>query len=123
MKRQVQVGDFIKYILDPKDTEGPYGLVFRIEPCWMNNGQAVWFGDKKHCQKYGRNYYEYSISGILYSNANKDCKIVSKPPKRILKRAENALNWIREHESNYYNYRGFTNLDLIEVLAKIKKLL
>jgi len=128
MKR-IQVGSFIKYILDPSDVNGLYGLVFRTFTKAESGiqGQAVWFHEKRHWKKYyskawnGR-FTNYSISGIVYNRRKKDCKLVAKPPKKVLKRARKALLYVLDQERAYIEPGKFTNLDMIEILAKVKNL-
>jgi|SRR5579863_5546713 len=120
--RALRIGDIIKYTEDPHNVEGPYALVFRA-PAPMSNGQVVWFGEKRHCFKYNIPYYKYSISGTLYAGPRKDCKIVYRIPKKIKKRVNEALQYVVKSEANYYESSKFTNLDMIEVLAKFKKLI
>jgi hypothetical protein len=124
--RKLRLGDIVRYTGNPKDTEGLYALVFRVfysTAILFGGAQAVWFGEKEHCLKYGVDYKKYSISGIQYSKNNSDCKIVSKIPKRIKKRVGEALQYVVKRESEYYDSNKFTNLDMVEVLAKFKKLL
>jgi len=119
MKRQPQIGDFVKYTWSPKHVEGLYGLVFRkeLEDSAINDGQVVWFGEKTHCQKHKLTYKEFSISGILYKENRKDCRVVI-APKKILKRIQGALNFVAKEE-----YPRIDNLTYIELLAKSKGLI
>lgn len=116
--RKIKIGDFVQYTKDPKDVIGCYGLVFRMLNfrSWISNFQVVWFGEK---QRRGK----YDISGAIYRKNRKDCKFVAKPPKRILKRVSKALSYVVECEKEYREPDKFTNLDLIEVLAKVRKLI
>lgn len=126
-KRKARVGDFVKYILNPTYVAGMYGLVFRIfDNREFVEFQVVWFGEKQHQKKHWnvlQKFSSYDISGgSVYESP--DCKIIiSKPPKRILKRVEAALFHVIESEKLYdSSLSRFTNLDMIEILARMKKL-
>lgn len=126
--KKLSEGCFVKYVWNPKDVGGPYALVFRLrhgkdKKRWTTAAQVVWFHTINHCKKYNLDYMDnkYSISGIVYMNAAKDCKVINKPPKYVLKRVEESLLYVIDREKDYYDGK-FTNLDMVELLAKIKNL-
>lgn len=123
--RTPQLGDFVKYTYkQEKEMFGTYGLVIRLNPIGLpSDGQVVWFDKKPNSQNFlfWKKKVKYHVSGFLYNlkEERKDCKIVSRPPKKILKRVEEALLYIK----NDHSVEGFDNLTHIEILARVKKLI
>jgi hypothetical protein len=120
-KKKMLIGNIIQYIWKD-DFKGTYGIVVRLNPMGRpSDGQVVWF-DKKPIYKEDKPYH---VSGFLYSNKMRgtDCKIVLAPPKKVLKRMEEALDFFVEETKKYGPGSKFSNLDYIEALARAKKII